>query len=435
MIDIDFSLDARWPHSPRAGEPEVADIHMVVGRHVLTALADLRTGQNREFIRASAVSLAFWFADNWWRLRWETLGDSRPGPEWRQRHELSGAAGGTVWPPLMIYGTGARVVVSAAFSAARLSSGPYRFLNLDPVHLVSGEAYEAGLDAFFRNVIGACAQAQDGDALAQVLAELRSERDDPEVSAWRRLEASLGFDPDTAPQALMARMVQWEECFGEAVIEEAAAAAPGLDAEAALESAVEAARASPLTVDLRIAEAVDVALLQDDRRPWQLAEDAADQVRDAINMRDGPIRNTALGDVVQTRWEDIHNAPRHRLRYAARLGTRDGRDTLALQSRADVDRRFELGRMLGDRVWRRADQLGVISSARGDRQRFQRAFAQSLLSPYREVRRHVDLDRPTDAQIEDAARVFHVRPKIIKTLLVNKGVLPQETLAERLEAV
>ncbi len=434
MIEADFSVRARWPNTPTAGEPDVADIFINVGRHSLTSLADLRTGQNREFIRASAVSLAFWFADNWWRLRWETLGNTNPSPEWRQRHELSAASGGTVWPPLMIYGTGTRVIISAGFSAARLSSGPYRFLNLDPVHLVSGQAYENGLDVFFQQVIGSCATARDSDALRQVVAEFRVERDDPEVAAWRRLEASLGFDPDAAPEALMARMVQWEERFGEAVIEEAAAAAPGPDAGAALESAFDAAASSSLVVDLRIAESVDTALLQDERRPWQLAEDAADRLREAVQMREGPIRNTALGDVVRTRWEDVHNAPRHQLHYAARLEARDGRDTLVLQSRADVDRRFELCRMLGDRVWRRADLFGVVSNTRGDRQRFQRAFAQSLLSPYREVRRYIDLDFPTDEQIGHAARVFHVRPKIIKTLLVNKGVLPQETLADRLEA-
>jgi len=334
----------------------------------------------------------------------------------------------------MIYGTGARVIMSAGFSAARLSSGPYRFLNLDPVHLVSGEAYERGLDVFFREVIASCARAADGDALAQVLAELRAERDDPEIAAWRRLEASLGFDPDDAPEALMARMVGWEERFGEAAIEEAAAAAPGLEAESALQSAVEAARSSPLSADLRIAEAVDVALLQDNRRPWQLAEDAATQVRSAINMREGPILNTALGDAVRTRWQDIHNAPQCDLKYAARLEAQNGRDALAVQSRADVDRRFELARMLGDRVWSRADLFGVVSSARGDRQRFQRAFAQSLLSPFHQVCRHIDLERPTDEQIIRAARLYHVRPKVIKTLLVNKGVLPEESLADRLEA-
>jgi hypothetical protein len=62
------------------------------------------------------------------------------------------------------------------------------------------------------------------------------------------------------------------------------------------------------------------------------------------------------------------------------------------------------------------------------------AVDRSLLCPFSELRKRIDLLGPTEEQIDSAASYFHVRPSVVRTLLVNKGVLPRETLAERLEA-
>lgn len=88
----------------------------------------------------------------------------------------------------------------------------------------------------------------------------------------------------------------------------------------------------------------------------------------------------------------------------------------------------------GEVVWTGDDAFGVISRAKTERQKFQRAFAQSLLCPFEDLLEHIDPVDPTDDQIEAAANQFDVRQSVVQTLLVNKGVLPRETLAERLES-
>jgi hypothetical protein len=93
-----------------------------------------------------------------------------------------------------------------------------------------------------------------------------------------------------------------------------------------------------------------------------------------------------------------------------------------------------LARFIGDAVWTSDAEFGVVSRAKTDRQKFQRAFAQSLLCPFSELAHHVDLEGPTEAQMDSAARYFHVNARVVRTLLVNKGVLPRETLEEQLEA-
>ena len=99
-----------------------------------------------------------------------------------------------------------------------------------------------------------------------------------------------------------------------------------------------------------------------------------------------------------------------------------------------TDRRFELARVLGDAVWTSLAHFGVISRGKTDRQKFQRAFAQSLLCPFEDLRHYVNLSGPTEDQIEAAARRYHVHRSVVGTLLVNKVFLARETLGEQLEA-
>ena len=90
--------------------------------------------------------------------------------------------------------------------------------------------------------------------------------------------------------------------------------------------------------------------------------------------------------------------------------------------------------MMGDTIWSRGSRFGVISRARTDRQKFQRAFAQSLLCPYVDLRNRVDITEPTSQQIEQAARHYRVHENVVRSLLVYKGVLPRQSLEDQLEA-
>jgi Zn-dependent peptidase ImmA (M78 family) len=65
------------------------------------------------------------------------------------------------------------------------------------------------------------------------------------------------------------------------------------------------------------------------------------------------------------------------------------------------------------------------------RQKFQRAFAQEFLCPFMALREFLGKDRPDDEAIEEAASHFQVSPLLIRSALVNKGILERETLSER----
>lgn len=429
-----FQIRTQWPEAPVDGEPDLAHLSIWAGEVALTRLAEIEKGDNRDFFRASAVSLAFWVADNWWRLRYEPLPIGRPTADWRLKHELSSISGGTLWPPLMIYGTGQRVTLSPAYGA-RLAAGPVRYLELDTAISVDGAAFDKGVDGFLGKVQEVCRRARDGEALHQTISQLFEERADDGASAWRRLEARLGFDVDQAPDDLMQRLSGLEDAIGEPGVEEAAVAAPGKDAGEVLEAVIAATKASEAEVSLAATEEVDPAVFQS-RIPWRMGEEAARWARRVMGVNDGPFSNDKIARLAGQSWEKLEAAePTARtMPYAARLNSGESSARLALGSHAPVDRRFELARMLADAMWAPKQPFGVVSRSRTDRQKFQRAFTHGLLLPFRELRDYVDFDDPRDEQIEAAAAAYSVRASVVKSALIVKGVLPGESVFDRLEA-
>lgn len=435
MIDNTFRIAPSWGQAPLAGERDVADIRMEAGQQVLSRVLEVETGEVRDSFRASAVSLALWFTDNWWRLRWEPLGGRYPSPDWRLAHEISSAGSGFNWPPMMMYGTGARVVFGPAFGG-RLTTGPIRYLGMDHVHVVAGQHFETTLDTFIKTTIHGCANAVDGAALMALYRQLQDERADPGVAEWRALEARLGFDPDDAPDGLIEGLAAKQDALGREAVEEAAVAAAGPGAATALSAAVEAAQASDLSVSLDIAGAIDLSKY-DQRHPlWRWGEDAAREVRGLLGIGNQPFSGTAFAELLQEPWEKIRTAEATALHlpYAALMREGSASAKLALAMRPVIYRRFELARMIGDAIWMGSEAFGVISRSKTDRQKFQRGFAQALLCPFQEVLRYIDAEDPTDEQIVRAARRFEVHESVVRTLLVNKNVLPRETLLDQLEA-
>lgn len=427
-----FRIEATVVHLGGDGA-DLARVRLRLGDRSLSQFHEVDTDRVRDWVTTSPVALALWFADNWWRLRWEPIRGGRPTPDWRLRHELSSASSSRLWPPLMIYGAGERMVFGPA-AGAPLETGPLRYID-PPVSVCAASEYEAGLDLFFDQARSDASGAADASALASMLSELSAERSDPDQAAWRRLEARLGYDVDAAPATLMQEMIRLEDSVGQEAVEEAAVAVPGEHAPGSLRQSVEATRSSAVIVDLSIARQAQ-AHSSLPLPPWRQAEDAAWRLRSAIGREEGPLLAKALADTLQVRWEAVAaaTATARTLPYAGRLSGRGDAVKLSLQTLKPHDRRYELARALGDAVWNIDAPFSPLTKGKTDRQKFSRAFAQSLLCPFHELRKHVTLEAPTELEMHAAARYFHVNVGVIRTLLVNKGILPRETLDERVEA-
>lgn len=426
-----FKFSAAWPK----GSDDVAEISLRVGDRVISRIADTEKGTVREFFRASSTGLAFWLADNWWRLRWETINDSRlPSVDWRLRHELNSASGGALWPPVMIFSVGNRIAFAPSIGK-KVVDGPQSYFQFK-IGMVAADEYERELDSLFEAVLEHCTKTADGNALNILLKQITTERNDPELAGWRRLEACLGFDPDAAPDEVVDALVKLEDVAGEDGVEEAAHAQPGANAAQALNLVIEATRESKVEVDLSLAGSLKRDWnLPSYASPWEMAEAAATELRSIIGVTRGLLNHTVFADVFKARWNDLKSdtATARGLPYGGRIGG-EQKSRVALQTSKPYDRRFELARQLGDAVWQKDADFGIVSRSKSDRQKFQRAFAHSLLCPFEDIQRVIDVNDPTPEAMQKAARMFGVHPSVVRNQLVYKGYLPFENANEEAEA-
>ena len=416
-----------------SGDPTTRRLAVRLGDAWLTRL--IRRGNNRtdRCLEAPPLPLAFWFLDNWWRIRCEPPPPQRDfRAHWRLAHHLPSVGAGYPWPNVSIWGEGSRCAVMVHEDAHNLQRS-LRFLANPALEYIASSTAENAIDAFIDDVLQDV--GTDCDGLDREYQDLRAERADPSVSRWRRLEALLGFDPDAAPEGVVADFDTMTDRFGTEGIEEAALAQQRGHPVNALHDALRAAQNS--RVLLRTPSIIRPIELDRHplRPPWKLAMGAARQLRQRLRVPSGPIRNPRLSEVVGIDVERLamqRNWPRS-VPYALRL--RDGDvNKLALRSRWSHGRRFELCRSLGDIIWSGNDALGPLSTAKSGRQKFQRAFAQEFLCPFDDLRAYIPNDNPTDDDIHAAARHFHVSERLIQTTLVNHDIIDRETFDQMVEA-
>jgi len=424
----DFTIDVLPPTTTEANAPRRLSIR--AGECVFTRL--LRPGSNKpdDYLCAPPQQFAFWLIDNWWRLRWESLPIGERTPAWRLAHELASIGGGYVWPRLTLWGEGDTMGVASMRDPAGIV-GPVRYLTEAQVS-ISASGFEQAVDRFLDETANGIASSEaDRAALSAQIEALRDERNDPAFAAWRRMEAQSGFDPDDAPESLMTQLAEFAATYGEKGVEEAVQAHPGLEAARVLGAEIAAVNARGVACQFDHAVGVGAGPIQlGTELPWQAAEVAGQRIRGMYGFTAGPLGNEQLADLlgVTARTFDVHEVPRSAASYGLRVreGANGATDRLALCSNKPLARRFELVRALGDAVWAGGDPLGPIAQSTTARQQFQRAFAQSVLCPFKDLIEHMGTKTPSDDDVEDAARYFNVSESVVKTLLVNKRVVDRD---------
>lgn len=424
-IDIADEQKARLlPDAPRRLAIRSNDI-------VFTRL--MRSGDNEpdDYLEASAPQLAFFFVDNWWRLVAECAPASGQTAEWRLAHDLSSMAE-CAWPRMAIWGEGDRVGLSSRSDPPGVV-GPVRYLT-DALTYIPAATFENAALTFVAHVASAKpAMASDAKALAAQLRSLQEERADGEVTAWRRLEAQLGYDVDEAPEALMEALDAFTKEYGASAVAEAALAVPGPEAATTLKTEIATALGQHWQCDLTRTALIVGPIRREARdAPWELAERSATAVRAATGYAKGPLSNGALADICNVRATAFRTDRSSRSvehAYGLRLNTgRKRGEVVSLAASWSGDRRFEFARALGDAIWTQGERLGPITRAKSERQKFQRAFAQSLLCPYEDLVAYIG-GKATDGAISAAARHFLVSERVVRTLLVNKHNLVRARLS------
>ncbi len=206
-------------------------LKITANTHPLTRLFDSIQNEYYDGPFVSGYHLAEWLTWNWWRLRWEpplppTAPDSDRAYSWALAHCLSTIGAGYVWPDVTISPDGYRSLLTSEPSP-ELDEFTFRYLGAGR-ETVPVAAQEEAIDSFTVQVLDWLTEARISDTnLHRLWRSLQTERANPELSRFRRLEARLGYDPDEIDEDEIKRCLADAALLGEEALEELADAHRG----------------------------------------------------------------------------------------------------------------------------------------------------------------------------------------------------------------
>ncbi len=403
---------------------------VVANNHLLTAGEDIDTKELRHGPYVSGYPLADWLEWNWWRLRWEIgqPSDENAMHRWNFAHRMPTIGEGYAWPNITIFSDG---VHSSLFSTPSRSpeTSLFRYIGASG-QTVPTVSLETAIDGFVEDTLARLGEAGIRESnLHGLWNELKTERADPELIRFRRLEAQLGYDPDEAEEAAIRLRLDDAPRLGEEALGEIAADATlGDNALSNMMTAGDfenIARQNGFEANPNDAITLsdNTNLLQPGQvEAWRWGKRAAQEIR-----AQGCLDGESVSDATLVSFAGIvSNAISSQRRNSSKISFAldfDGGTQVSLRSRRETGRRFDLARLIGDRVLHTqrsapAEPLLPATRASSYRQKAQRAFAAELLSPFAFVEDMLHGDYSEEKQNEVAGH-FDVSPMTIQTQLVN----------------
>ncbi len=422
-----FGIEVDWEHLERGSATERATFAAIGIHHEdlwLTEAEDERVRAVRRKVNLSGYLLAEWLVANWWRLRWEPY---RPSADWALSHSVPGIGGGYVWPNLTFAADGRRMLVHSC-PTSRVPAEPIRYL-VDRYVSISAREFEGAIDDFVVRVIARLGLAEiAGSNLHTLWSELRDERLDPQATEYRKIEALLGFDVDGAPAPLIEDLLAEGATLGRGAVEEIAAAG---QTAGSLISGGEIRDLARTGVEFRRRDGVTLKggphrRQSPDAPAWLLGVEAAKSLRQQQGIGDR-LETGTLAEYVGISAFDLGYS-QGATPLAFEFEETPSRGYLVLKSRSGRARRFELARILGDRLAIREDgALRPVTRSATYRQKLQRAFAAELLCPIGPLSEFMADERGED-RIEEASDHFEVSAQTVRLQLINNGIADRDEI-------
>ena len=411
----------------------------VNGRQLFRHENLLGAHQVNDVITVSAYPLALWFAANWWRVRWEpnaTSDNSAVLHDWKMSHSLAAAGEGYAWPNLTFASDGENIQLS--LKPTQENTGSLRYLERVDAW-VPARSYEAGVEDLITNTLAQLDSKKEQTPLHELWQTICEERANSEIALQRQLEARLGYDPEEAPEALLATLARLASVHGKDAIQELACL--GYEtAPDAIKKAEQCLSESGEWIKLPLKSIRRFSELLDGQRagqPWEKGRDAANAARHELGIDKGPLNTASLAELLEapTKILESSQAARH-LPIGIGEVADNGKAKVALGKTRKDARRFMAARLIADGIYAgEADNWLPCTDATTIRQKFQRAFAQEFLCPYNDLIEWMNATAPDEELMEAAAEHFEVSPLLINTVMVNHGHIPRSELEAFQQAV
>lgn len=412
-------------------------LSMTANGRLLTGAQEVDGGELRRGPRVAGYPLAEWLVWNWWRIRWECRRPASAVGErgWDFAHRMTSIGEGYAWPVIAIFSDGRRASLDSSPSREPYTT-PLRYIGAAGHETISASCLEAGIDKFVADVLARLdAPATRETNLHRLWEELRAEREIPEHARFRRFEAQLGCDPDgVAEDTIRARLddaaALGEEALGE-VAAAAAVAGEGPDRMMSAADFADTAADSGFDADPGDAVTLADAAVAPDAEAWRAGVRMAQELREREGLDGQPIPDARLAAFAGTTADAVSQHDRRSAGLSFVLDGEDGGARVALRSKWTTGRRFELARLVGDRMFgattgSMAEPLWPATRAYSYRQKMQRAFAAELLCPFAAVEEMTRSDDSGERQ-RDVAERFNVSELTVRTQLVNRGRIDRES--------
>jgi hypothetical protein len=434
--ELKFRFD--WEPAPGVRSPELratwARLEIWVGDACVTQVEDSDSQSIRRSIYVPLYPLAEWVAYNWWFLRAHSRPASlvvAPGSVNAVRdrppalvgvldhHSLRAVGDGFLWPNLTIVPEGGHTHLIWYSDDAATAERPLKYIR-------SGEAWinstsvEHSLAQFVESIVTRLTeQGIHESSLQKEWEELRET--DPEEAAFCLAAARLGLDPYSEALDLEDSIERAAVTLGAALIDDFFdAVSPqrmlsGIDWIIDSTRKIDEQRGEPSDAgDLR--PAVEASPIGTGPRPWDLGYAQAARVRRVLGLE--AWERFEVGNLMSLLMLESHDVG------LQAFGRTAGRSNVLVLGRPMIaqSQRFAQARALWHFLFGAPTAPFLVTPARTDRQRVERAFAAEVLAPAAGIRERLEPGELGFAldEIETIAGYFDVSSMVIRHQIDNQ---------------
>ena len=357
--------------------------------------------------------------------------DRTPTFEWDLAHRMSDIGNGYLWPNIAISCDGLQCELAAERSDD--SDTPLFYYLGSNTTIVPAQELETAIDSFAGEIISWLEESRVHNTNLQTLwAELREERQDPEAARVRRIEALLGLDPDDVDSNSIEQWLLDAASLGENAIAELATGSLNNMLPARQIQEISNSEGFKIESDDGFRLEQTLATQSGSSNPqwgnmaaWRIGVATANEVRQQASLNNHPISDGMLAALTGTSKEAVISDKRTKS-VSWQLEYRGNESRIALRPWVHTARRFDIARLLGDRLFRERgltpdEPLSPATLSYSYRQKAQRAFAAQLLSPWEAVNERLEEDYSQENR-EQVAQHFKVSPLTIDNLIRNNQI-------------
>jgi IrrE N-terminal-like domain len=424
-----LALDFDWidPADAKGAELRAtwARLEIVVDETAITRLIDFESRGVRKSVFLPLYPLAEWLATHWWFLfsEVETLG-RRTSDQYDHRHNLRYGAEGFAVPSFSIQPLGEQIKLE--WRRARFGAQNLEFTESGSA-LVDARELRRALANFISTVLKRLQEmGVEGTLLEEEWKGVQAA--DSEERDFCSAVASLGLDPYSLEEEQQRIIIEVSEVLPASLLEDFFAVADfsTLAAQASqVLAALEASRNN--NANLRSFKSLKeefASVRRPQGPPWQQGYQLAHQLRLRLNLNGDKLSsNPLLADALEIQPRQLAAAIVETALPGPldALGATNSRHSpgFAISSRREEAVRFAFCRALFEYLTIPEGQPLIVTRARSERQKRNRAFAAEFLVPADLLREALPGHVVGDEDIDDLAADFGVSPSVIRHQIEN----------------